>query len=99
MRMTTNTPACPQCSLEETHLEGGQYVCDTCGYEWPADAVETPPEDATAPNPNAVALADGAPVPLVKALKAKGPSTPLKGAPKTKTHPLRAGAHAGAAGG
>ena len=97
--MTTNTPACPQCSLEDTHLEGGQYVCDTCGYEWPADAVETPAEDDSVRDANGVALADGDTVVLVKDLKVKGSSTTLKVGTKIKNIRLRSGDHAVEAGG
>jgi protein PhnA len=28
-------PACPQCTLENTHTDGVNCVCADCGYEWP----------------------------------------------------------------
>lgn len=85
--------------MEETHLEGGQYVCDTCGYEWPADVVETPAEDDSVRDANGVALADGDTVVLVKDLKVKGSSTTLKVGTKIKNIRLRGGDHAVEAGG
>jgi diketogulonate reductase-like aldo/keto reductase len=31
-------PACPQCTLHNTYLDGALWTCADCGYEWPAAA-------------------------------------------------------------
>lgn len=97
--MNTNTPACPQCTLDETHLEGTHYVCDICGYEWPADIAEdAPPSDEVVRDANGAILADGDTVVVVKDLKVKGSSTTLKVGTKIKNIRLRGGDHAVEAG-
>lgn len=97
--MSTTAPACPQCTLEETHVEGTNYVCDTCGYEWPADIPETDPAAEIVRDANGVALADGDTVVVIKDLKVKGSSTTLKVGTKIKNIRLRGGDHAVEAGG
>lgn len=96
--MSTDTPVCPQCSLEETHREGTHYVCDVCGYEWPADAADDAPTDEVVRDANGAILADGDTVVVVKDLKVKGSSTTLKVGTKIKNIRLRGGDHAVEAG-
>jgi protein PhnA len=81
LRMSTAHPACPQCTLEEVHLQGANYVCDTCGYEWPAELAEMA---ETVRDANGNVLADGDTVVLIKDLKVKGSSTTLKVGTKLK---------------
>jgi hypothetical protein len=38
-------PSCPQCTLESTYPDGGNYVCPDCGFEWPQVAAAA--EDET----------------------------------------------------
>lgn len=97
--MSTNTPPCPQCTLDETHLEGTNYICDTCGYEWPAEVAETTATDEIVKDANGSALADGDTVVVIKDLKVKGSSTTLKVGTKIKNIRLRGGDHAVEAGG
>ncbi|GAA4474070.1 zinc ribbon domain-containing protein YjdM [Gluconacetobacter asukensis] len=97
--MSTTAPACPQCTLEETHVEGANHVCDTCGYEWPADIAEAGPAEETVRDANGVTLADGDTVVVIKDLKVKGSSTTLKVGTKIKNIRLRGGDHAVEAGG
>lgn len=69
--------ACPQCTLPNIYPDGGNFVCADCGYEWPAagEAVE----DAMAVrDSNGNALAQGDTVVVIKDLKVKGSSIPLK---------------------
>ena len=71
-------PACPQCGLDNTYLDGGMRVCADCGHEWPAAASA---EAATAPvvrDVNGNVLHDGDTVVVIKDLKVKGSSIPLK---------------------
>lgn len=70
-------PACPQCTLQNTYVDGSQYVCADCGFEWPVAAPEAeaaPPVRDSNGNP----LADGDTVVVIKDLKVKGASIPLK---------------------
>ncbi len=79
-------PACPQCTLDNTYEDGGNYVCPDCGFEWPkvaaaddADATGGPVKDT-----NGNVLADGDTVILIKDLKVKGSSIVLKKGTKIK---------------
>ncbi|MBO1326673.1 alkylphosphonate utilization protein [Acetobacter sp. TBRC 12305] len=100
--MSTTAPVCPQCTLDETHIEGANHVCDTCGYEWPVDVANTPedtPAEEIVRDANGVALADGDTVVVIKDLKVKGSSTTLKVGTKIKNIRLGHGDHAVEAGG
>ncbi|MFT8676147.1 MAG: zinc ribbon domain-containing protein YjdM [Acetobacter sp.] len=102
--MNTTPVICPQCTLDETHIEGANHVCDTCGYEWPADVADTAQaETALAEDivrdANGVALTDGDTVVVIKDLKVKGSSTTLKVGTKIKNIRIGAGDHAVEAGG
>ncbi|MBB2167049.1 alkylphosphonate utilization protein [Gluconacetobacter aggeris] len=97
--MSTTLPTCPQCTLDDTHIEGTHHVCDTCGYEWPADIAEAAPADELVRDANGVTLADGDTVVVIKDLKVKGSSTTLKVGTKIKNIRLRGGDHAVEAGG
>jgi protein PhnA len=72
-------PPCPQCTLENTYPDGDNFVCADCGYEWPsvpaAAAAET---TAVVRDSNGNLLADGDTVVVIKDLKVKGSSIPLK---------------------
>ncbi|MFZ5638682.1 MAG: zinc ribbon domain-containing protein YjdM [Pseudomonadota bacterium] len=72
----TDTPACPQCTLTNTYRDGDRFVCADCGYEW---SDEAPAESAqVVRDSNGNALADGDTVVVIKDLKVKGSSIPLK---------------------
>ena len=96
--MSTTVPACPQCTLEDTHLQGANHVCLTCGYEWPAEVSTPGPADEVVRDANGVALADGDTVLVIKDLKVKGSSTTLKVGTKIKNIRVRGGDHAVEAG-
>lgn len=89
----TTQPPCPQCSLEENHLQGPNHVCDICGYEWPADLPDTTPAEDIVRDANGVVLNDGDTVTMIKDLKVKGASTTLKVGTKIKNIRLRGGDH------
>jgi len=97
--MSTPAPACPQCSLEETHLQGEHYVCDVCGYEWPADLADMPPTEDIVRDANGVTLTNGDTIIMIKDLKVKGSSTTLKVGAKIKNIRLGGGDHPIEAGG
>ena len=91
----STTPACPQCSLENTYLDGKKYVCADCGYECPmAEAATTDAEaDTAVKDANGNILSDGDAVVLIKDLKVKGSSITLKMGTKVKSIRLVGGDH------
>ncbi len=70
-------PACPQCTLENTYADGAQWICADCGYEWAADAGAAP-QALVVRDSNGNVLAAGDTVTVIKDLKVKGSSIPLK---------------------
>ncbi len=73
----SNTPTCPQCRGEITYPDGDSLVCAECGHEWPLSGAAEP--EAVRPRDcNGNPLADGDNVVVVKDLKVKGSSIPLK---------------------
>ncbi|MCK9534037.1 MAG: zinc ribbon domain-containing protein YjdM [Pseudomonas sp.] len=73
-------PACPACNEEITYPDRENYVCATCGHEWPMDgsAVEEESNQKVVRDAHGNPLADGDTVILIKDLKLKGSSTVLK---------------------
>lgn len=70
-------PVCPRCTQPNTYRDGAMTICADCGHEWNAD------ESATAAvrsvrDCNGNPLQDGDNVVVIKDLKVKGASTPLK---------------------
>ena len=90
-----NIPSCPQCTLENTYLDGDNYVCPDCAHEWPATepADEAQDGDGVVKDANGNPLADGDAVILIKDLKVKGSSTVLKKGTKVKSIRLVDGDH------
>jgi protein PhnA len=71
-----DAPACPQCTLRNTYADGALMVCADCGFEW---ADEAPAEHAlVVRDSNGNVLAQGDTVVVIKDLKVKGSSIPLK---------------------
>ena len=92
----STTPACPQCTLENTYPDGENYVCADCGFEWPMEAAAAADEDdgeAVVKDSNGTVLANGDAVVLIKDLKVKGSSITLKVGTKVKSIRLVGGDH------
>lgn len=90
----STTPACPQCTLENTYPDGNNYVCADCGYEWPMQAAQTDEEtERIIKDANGNVLANGDTVALIKDLKVKGSSITLKVGTKIKGIRLVDGDH------
>jgi len=90
--MSDAAPVCPECASEYTYELGGLQVCSMCAHEWSADAVQD--EDAAeAVIRDAVGnvLADGDTVTVIKALKVKGSSQPIKVGTKVRNIRLMQG--------
>jgi protein PhnA len=70
-------PACPKCACAYTYEDGALIVCPECGHEFSAEGAG---ED-TGPvwrDSNGTILADGDTVTVIKDLKVKGASKPVK---------------------
>ena len=83
-------PNCPNCDSDLTYEDGTLLVCPMCAHEWnPAEAAV---EGNTASEEQAVIrdavgneLQDGDAVTVIKDLKVKGSSTPIKVGTKVKS--------------
>lgn len=76
MTATTN---CPRCAMPNVYEDGDNLVCADCGHEWPIGGGDASDETAaTVRDCNGNPLADGDTVVVIKDLKVKGASIPLK---------------------
>ena len=81
----STTPACPQCTLENTYPDGANYVCADCGFEWPQTEAATEEEgERIVKDANGNVLVSGDSAVVIKDLKVKGTSTTLKQGSKIK---------------
>lgn len=88
----TTLPNCPKCKSEYTYEDGDHLVCPECAYEWTAESKETV-EELVVKDANGNILKDGDAVIVIKDLKVKGSSTPLKIGTKVKSIRLVEGDH------
>lgn len=87
-------PNCPKCESEYTYEDGTLLVCPICAHEWNSDAEEEKTEsEVIYKDANGNVLQDGDTVTLIKDLKVKGSSTPLKQGTKVKNITLIEGDH------
>jgi len=72
-------PACPLCAMENIYPDGDNHVCVDCGHEWPI-AAGTGAADTSmvVRDVNGNVLNSGDTVTVIKDLKVKGASIPLK---------------------
>ncbi|MFC0140433.1 zinc ribbon domain-containing protein YjdM [Erwinia mallotivora] len=86
-------PPCPRCQSEYAWQDGTLLNCPECGHVW-TDGAETATEDALiVKDANGNLLADGDNVTVIKDLKVKGSSTPLKIGTRVKGIRLVEGDH------
>ena len=88
-----NLPNCPKCNSEYTYEDGNLFVCPMCAHEWSTDAPTTNEDELVVKDANGNLLADGDSVTIIKDLKVKGSSTPLKIGTKVKNIRLVEGDH------
>ncbi|OQY10827.1 MAG: alkylphosphonate utilization protein [Fusobacteriia bacterium 4572_132] len=84
-------PNCPKCNSEYTYEDGNLLVCPMCGYEWSGEEQEE--EEEIVKDANGNILSDGDNVAMIKDLKVKGCSNPLKQGTKVKNIRLVEGDH------
>lgn len=84
--MPDTAPVCPDCASEFTYERGELLVCSMCGHEWTPLTGEPETETATDVIRDAVGnpLADGDTVTIIKALKVRGSSAPIKAGTKVR---------------
>ncbi len=85
-------PNCPECAAEYTYEDGALLVCPMCAHEWTAaetraenDAVKNAAQDDVIRDAVGNVLQDGDAVTVIKDLKVKGSSTPIKVGTKVKS--------------
>jgi len=87
-------PNCPQCGSEYTYEDRGMYVCPECAHEWSTDAPSGEGEGGlVVKDAHGNLLHDGDTVTIIKDLKVKGASSPLKVGTKVKNIRLIEGDH------
>ena len=75
-------PNCPKCSSEYTYEDGIFFVCPECAHEWNEETMKA--EERVHTDVNGNILKDGDSVSVIKDLKVKGSSNPLKMGTKIK---------------
>ncbi|WEN14207.1 zinc ribbon domain-containing protein YjdM [Rhodanobacter sp. AS-Z3] len=75
----SDIPACPLCAMENTYADGGNYICADCGHEWSMEAgADQGGQALLVRDVNGNVLNSGDTVTVIKDLKVKGSSIPLK---------------------
>lgn len=86
-------PNCPKCNSSYTYEDDDLFVCPECAHEWLQNASEEEEEVAVVRDANGNVLQDGDAVTIIKDLKVKGSSAPLKQGTKVKSIRLVDGDH------
>jgi protein PhnA len=86
-------PPCPSCGAEYTYQDGETLMCPSCGHEWLAGEEAHLDGALEVKDAHGTLLADGDDVVIVKDLKVKGSSDPLKIGTKVKGIRLCDGDH------
>jgi protein PhnA len=82
--MSQNLPNCPKCNSEYSYEDGNMFICPECTHEWSRSSDESDSDEFIVKDANGNILQDGDSVTIVKGLKVKGSSTPLKVGTKVK---------------
>ncbi|PID25960.1 zinc ribbon domain-containing protein YjdM [Sporosarcina sp. P7] len=88
-------PNCPKCQSEYVYEDGNLLICPECAYEWMPGSTEEHDETGMPEikDANGNVLQDGDSVTVIKDLKVKGSSNPLKMGTKVKSIRLVDGDH------
>ena len=90
----TSLPKCPKCSSEYTYEDGEMFVCPECAHEWGKEAAaESAAEQLVVRDAFGNLLSDGDTVTIIKDLKVKGASAPIKVGTRVKNIRLVEGDH------
>lgn len=74
----SDIPACPKCGMDNTYPDADSYICPDCGHEWPQAAASMEDAAFVVRDVNGNVLNNGDSVVVIKDLKVKGSSIPLK---------------------
>lgn len=74
----SDIPACPLCSMENTYADGDSYVCPDCAHEWSQRSQDAEDGATLVRDVHGNVLKNGDAVVVIKDLKVKGSSIPLK---------------------
>ncbi|OSQ43815.1 zinc ribbon domain-containing protein YjdM [Thalassospira alkalitolerans] len=85
-------PPCPKCESPYTYEDGALLTCPECAHEWSLDTADTA-DQSDFKDANGNVLVDGDTVSVIKDLKVKGASQPLKVGTKVKNIRLVEGDH------
>ena len=77
-------PNCPKCDSEYAYEDGALLVCPDCGHEWNPNDVPAPADEPGVKDAHGNVLQDGDTVTIIKDLKVKGASQPVKVGTKVK---------------
>lgn len=75
---------CPKCSSPYVYQDQSLYVCPECAHEYSIDSNESASEEKIYKDANGTQLFDGDDVIVIKDLKVKGASNPIKQGTKVK---------------
>ncbi len=88
----SSLPNCPKCKSEYTYEDGDHLVCPECAHEWTLGSADVT-DELVVKDANGNILKDGDTVTVIKDLKVKGSSAPLKIGTKVKNIRLVDGDH------
>ena len=77
-------PSCPKCGSEYTYEDGSLYICPECAHEWSGVEAENEEQKPVVKDAHGNILQDGDSVTIIKDIKVKGSSTPIKVGTKVK---------------
>lgn len=89
----SNLPNCPVCQSEYAYEDRGLLICPECGHEWNEASTKEEAAGLVVKDSNGNLLADGDSVTVIKDLKVKGASNPIKQGTKVKAIRLVEGDH------
>lgn len=89
----SDLPACPKCASAYTYSDGPLYICPECAHEWPLVVTEEAVSVRVVRDAYGTELKDGDSVTVIKDLKVKGASAPVKVGTKVKNIRIVDGDH------
>lgn len=86
-------PACPVCASSYTYEDGINYICPECAHEWLIEAASEAVDAPVVRDAFGTELKDGDSITVIKDLKVKGASSPIKVGTKVKNIRIVEGDH------
>ncbi|MCH1919072.1 alkylphosphonate utilization protein [Shewanella sp. A3A] len=89
----SDLPNCPKCDSAYAYEDGSMLICPECAHEWNPHDAGAEEDGLIVKDSNGNLLADGDAVTVIKDLKVKGASNPLKVGTRVKNIRLVEGDH------